>query len=331
MLAAALVATPVLVGGAPAAADTASTRTHSAHAKKATPSSDRRRARSGGIETRLRRVPAEFVAGADWQEFDLVLKNVTEKDLSDFTMDIQVITHYPDAPLHPSHMSVQAMSDSSWEDLELWDMGPQDVDVLLPVDGMKLVPGETVIPLRMKFSGDAPSVKFFLGPQADEDHAEAINEDYWESAWIVRGAAPGPGPGPSADPEPSTDPDPSSGPSSDPAPDPSADPSAPVEPSRGPTQAPTPGSGSGPSPGADPGAATASAHPHLATESAPPGTGLSGAASASGDRLARTGNGAANTVVLGIGGALLLLGALLAVAGRLAARRGGPRVTRHRQ
>ncbi|MFJ9530527.1 hypothetical protein [Streptomyces cyaneofuscatus] len=161
-------ATPVLLAGASAAAaDTVGTRTHLVGATTVTTRDDRRSVKSGGLVTGLRRVPAEFMAGGDWGEFDLVLTNITEKDLSDFTMDIQVITYYPDPPLHPSHMSVQAMFGGSWRDMELWDMGKRDVDVMLPVEDMTLPPGETVIALRMKFSGDAPSVEFELGPQTD--------------------------------------------------------------------------------------------------------------------------------------------------------------------
>ncbi|MBK6047829.1 hypothetical protein JHN58_36865, partial [Streptomyces sp. MBT55] len=157
-------------------------------------------------------------------------------------------------------MSVQAKFDGSWEDLELWDMGGQDVDVILPVDDMKLAPGETAIPLRMKFAGDAPSVRFHIGPQADEAHAEESNEDYWESAWIIRPADPGPEPDPSSDPsvepgpepsedlepEPSADPDPEPEPSEDPGPEPSTDPEP--EPSEGPDPEPEPSEDPGPEP-----------------------------------------------------------------------------------
>ncbi|MFI7326149.1 hypothetical protein ACIBQ3_15985 [Streptomyces rubiginosohelvolus] len=196
--------------------------------------------------TRFRGVPAEFEAGGDWQEFDLVLKNITEEELSDFTMDIQLITLHPGESLQPSHVSVQAKFDGPWEDLELWDMGGRDVDVILPVDGMKLAPGETVIPLRMKFAGDAPSVRFHIGPQADEDHAEEVNDDYWESAWIIRPADPGPDPSPDPSVEPSEDPDPE--PSEDPGPEPSADPEP--EPSEDP--GPEPSTDPEPEPSTDP-------------------------------------------------------------------------------
>ncbi|MGW3303488.1 hypothetical protein [Streptomyces rubiginosohelvolus] len=218
-------------------------------------SDDGRNEEGGGLVTRFRGVPAEFEAGGDWQEFDLVLKNITEEELSDFSMDIQLITFHPGESLQPSHVSVQAKFDDPWEDLELWDMGGQDVDVILPVDGMKLAPGETVIPLRMKFAGDAPSVRFHIGPQADEDHAEESNEDYWESAWIIRPADPGPEPSTGPEPEPSEDPgpepstDPEPEPSEDPGPEPSTDPEP--EPSEDP--GPEPSTGPEPEPSEDPG------------------------------------------------------------------------------
>ncbi|MFF2222797.1 hypothetical protein ACFVV7_05750, partial [Streptomyces globisporus] len=248
LLATASVATPVLLGGASAVADTVGARPQPLRVTGAVTSDDGRSEEGGGLVTRFRGVPAEFEAGGDWQEFDLVLKNITEEELSDFTMDIQLITFHPGESLQPSHVSVQAKFDDPWEDLELWDMGGQDVDVILPVDGMKLAPGETVIPLRMKFAGDAPSVRFHIGPQADEDHAEESNEDYWESAWIIRPADPDPDPDPSADPEPEPSEDPGPEPSADPEPEPSEDPGP--EPSADPE--PEPSEDPGPEPSADP-------------------------------------------------------------------------------
>ncbi|WP_435297769.1 hypothetical protein [Streptomyces sp. YPW6] len=257
LLATAAVAAPVFLGGASAVADTVSARAQSRPVATARTSDDGRNEEGGGLVARFRGVPAEFEAGGDWQEFDLVLKNITEEELSDFTMDIQLITLYPGESLQPSHVSVQAKFDGPWEDLELWDMGGQDVDVKLPVDGMRLAPGETVIPLRMKFAGDAPSVRFHIGPQPDEDHAEESSEDYWESAWIIRPAGPDPSPDPSVepsedpDPEPSVDPEPSEDPDPEPSvdPEPSEDPGP--EPSADPE--PEPSEDPGPEPSADPG------------------------------------------------------------------------------
>ncbi|MBK3547776.1 hypothetical protein JHN56_32765, partial [Streptomyces sp. MBT60] len=260
LLATASVATPVLLGGASAVADTVGARPQPLRVTGAVTSDDGRNEEGGGLVTRFRGVPAEFEAGGDWQEFDLVLKNITEEELSDFTMDIQLITFHPGESLQPSHVSVQAKFDGSWEDLELWDMGGQDVDVILPVDDMKLAPGETVIPLRMKFAGDAPSVRFHIGPQADEDHAEESNEDYWESAWIIRPADPDPdpspdpsvepGPEPSEDPEPEPSADPEPEPSEGPGPEPSTDPEP--EPSEEPDPEPEPSEDPGPEPSTDP-------------------------------------------------------------------------------
>ncbi|MFJ5863557.1 hypothetical protein ACIQEY_03920 [Streptomyces parvus] len=247
LLATASVAAPVLLGGASAVADTVGARPQPLRVTGAVTSGDGRNEEGGGLVTRFRGVPAEFEAGGDWQEFDLVLTNITEEELSDFTLDIQLITFHPGESLQPSHVSVQAKFGDPWEDLELWDMGGQDVDVILPVDGMKLAPGETVIPLRMKFAGDAPSVRFHIGPQADEDHAEESNEDYWESAWIIRPADPGPEPSADPEPEPSEDPgpEPSPDPSEEPGPEPSEDPEP--EPSPDPSEEP------GPEPSEDPG------------------------------------------------------------------------------
>ncbi|MGW4835518.1 hypothetical protein [Streptomyces globisporus] len=339
------VAAPVLLGGASAVADTVGARPQpfrvAGAGAGAVTSDDGRSEEGGGLVTRFRGVPAEFEAGGDWQEFDLVLKNITEEELSDFTMDIQLITFHPGESLQPSHVSVQAKFDDPWEDLELWDMGGQDVDVILPVDGMKLAPGETVIPLRMKFAGDAPSVRFHIGPQADEDHAEESNEDYWESAWIIRPADPGPEPSTDPEPEPSEDPgpepstDPEPEPSTDPGPEPSTDPSSSPDP--GPSEEPAPG------PGAGGGAATGGGAGGGGTGPASGGTGgfpgggtgassggagqggwtapATGGASASGGGLAHTGSDAVTSWALGAGGTLVLLGTALAVAGRRARRR----------
>lgn len=325
----------MLLGGASAVADTVGERPQPLGVAGAVTSDDGREEEGGGLVTRFRGVPAEFEAGGDWQEFDLVLKNITEEELSDFTMDIQLITFHPGESLQPSHVSVQAKFDGSWEDLELWDMGGQDVDVILPVDDMKLAPGETVVPLRMKFAGDAPLVRFHIGPQADEDHADESNEDYWESAWITRPADPEPEP--SVEPEPSEAPGPE--PSADPAPEPSTDPEP--EPS---TQVPAPSPDPGPSeelipsPGTSGGTATSAAGTGPVSGGSggsPGGPGASsggashdgwtapatGAASAPRGGLAHTGSDAVTSWALGAGGALVLLGAGLAVAGRRARKR----------
>ncbi|SBV01879.1 hypothetical protein YW5DRAFT_06836, partial [Streptomyces sp. Ncost-T6T-1] len=221
LLATTAVVTPVLLGGASALADTRAVPTPSQRATKpvsAAPSDESRKAGAGSVVTRLKEVPAEFEAGGEWKEFDLVLENITEKDVSGFILDIQVITIFPEEALHPPHMAAQVMIGGSWVDVELWDMGVQDVDVIVPVTGMVLPPGKTVIPVRMKFAGDAPSVEFYLGPRVDTDHA-ADDEEYWESSRIVRPVDPEPEPSP----DPSEEPGPE--PSEDPDPEPSPDPS----------------------------------------------------------------------------------------------------------
>ncbi|MXG30480.1 hypothetical protein [Streptomyces sp. YIM 132580] len=302
-------ATPLLLGGASAVADTVGVQSRPLRVTSVTTSDDGRNKGGGGLVTRFRGMPAEFEAGGDWQVFNLVLENITEEELTDFTLDIQLITFHPGESLQTSHVSVQAKHDDHWEDLELWDMGGQDVDVILPVDGMKLAPGETVIPLRMKFAGDAPSVRFHIGPQADEEHAEEANEDYWESAWITRPAHPEPEP--SLEPEPSEDPGPE--PSTQiPAPSPDPGTSGGMATSGGGT-GPMPG-GIGGSPG---GASAASGGAGQGGWTAP----ATSAASAPGGGLARTGSDAVTSWALGAGGALVLLGAGLAVAGRRARKR----------
>lgn len=329
-------ATPLLLGGASAVADTVGARPQPFRVTSAAASDDGQNEGGGGLVARFRGVPAKFEAGGDWQEFDLVLENITDEELSDFTMDIQLITFHPGESLQLSHVSVQANFDGPWEDLELWDMGGQDVDVILPVDGMQLAPGgQTVVPLRMKFAGDAPLVRFHIGAQADEDHAEEINEDYWESAWITRPSDPEPEP--SVEPEPSKAPGPE--PSADPTPEPSTDPEP--EPS---TQVPAPSPDPGPSeelspsPGTSGGTATPAAGTGPASGGiggSPGGPGASsgeagqdgwtapatGAASAPGGGLAHTGSDAVTSWALGAGGTLVLLGAGLAVAGRWARKR----------
>ncbi|NYS17308.1 hypothetical protein HFP43_00505 [Streptomyces sp. SJ1-7] len=273
---------------------------------------------------------AEFEAGGDWQVFDLVLGNIREEELSDFTMDIELITFHPGESLQLSHVSVQANFDGPWEDLELCDLGGQDVGVILPVDGMKLAPGgQTVVPLRMKFAGDAPLVRFYIGAQADEDHAEEINEDYWESAWITRPSHPEPEPSADPAPEPSTDPEPE--PSEDPEPEPSTQVPAPSpDPGRSEELSPSAGTSGGTATSA---AGTGPASGGIGGSPGGPGASSGGAgqdgwtapatgtASAPGGGLAHTGSDAVTSWALGAGGALVLLGAGLAVAGRRARKR----------
>ncbi|MEU6613191.1 hypothetical protein [Streptomyces parvus] len=252
LLVTASVATPVLLGGASAVADTMTAEAHPVHATKAATSDDRLHASGGGLVLRLDGVPAEFEAGGEWQEFDLVLENVSEKDVSDFAVEIELVTLIPDAPLRPADVSVQVRSNGAWVDAPLWDLGGErDVAVIVPVDGMVLPPGIVGMPVRMKFTKDAPLVQFHLGPRPDDDHAES-EEEFWESAWITRPADPEPEP--SVEPEPSEDPgpepsvDPEPEPSEDPGPDPSEEPDPEPEPSEDPEPSMEPG----PEPSTDP-------------------------------------------------------------------------------
>ncbi|MFF8961621.1 hypothetical protein ACF1BK_02505 [Streptomyces globisporus] len=333
------VAAPVLLGGASAVADTMSAETRPVHAAKASVSDGRRHASGGGLVLRLDGVPAEFEAGGEWQEFDLLLENVSEKDVSDFTVEIQLITLIPDAPLRPADVRAQVRVDGAWVDASLWDMGePRDVAVAVPVDGMVLPPGTVGMPVRMKFAEDAPLVEFHLGPRPDDGHAES-EEEFWESAWITRPADPEPEPSvepePSEDPgsEPSVEPEPSEDPGSEPSvePEPSEDPEP--EPSTDPEPEPSenPGTGGDTATGGGAGGGGISPAPggtggsHGGTGASSGGAGqggwtvpATGGASASGGGLAHTGSDAVTSWVLGAGGTLVLLGAALAVAGRRA-------------
>ncbi|WP_159027425.1 hypothetical protein [Streptomyces sp. Tue 6075] len=250
LLATASVAAPVLLGGASAVADTMSARTRPVHVTKAAASDELRHVSGGGLVLRLDGVPAEFEAGGEWQEFDLLLENVSEKDVSDFTVEIQLITLIPDAPLRPADVRAQVRVDGAWVDASLWDMGePRDVAVAVPVDDMVLPPGRVGMPVRMKFAKDAPLVEFHLGPRPDDGHAES-EEEFWESAWITRPADPEPEP--SVEPEPSEDPGPE--PSTDPEPEPSVDPEPSEDPGPEPSADPDPepSEDPGPEPSADP-------------------------------------------------------------------------------
>ncbi|MFE2291324.1 hypothetical protein [Streptomyces sp. NPDC059452] len=342
LLAAASVAIPVLLGGTPALAVTRSAQVLSVRGVAgATPGDGRRDAVEKGLVTRLKGVPETFVAGGAWEEFDLVLDNISQGEISHFTADIQVITIAPDPALHPSHMSVQVRFGGSWVNPRLQDMGQRDVNVALPVGPMVLPPGKTTIRLRMKFSADAPSVELYLGPQPDEDHSTG-DVDYWVPTHLVHRDAPSPEPSTDPEPEPSTDPSPE--PSTDPEPEPSTDPDQ--EPSTGPgpdpsvdpepSTDPDPTLSTDPDPSAtatptpDPSATStpaASAHPLPApeptgTDPAPSGgAGQAAASGAAGGGLAHTGSSAATKWVLGAGGALVALGIGLAVAASRARRR----------
>ncbi|MEU2292258.1 hypothetical protein ACFY9H_05115 [Streptomyces bacillaris] len=319
LLAAASVAASALLAGTPALAVAGSARVLPAREVGAV-RGDGPSSVESGLVTRLKGVPETFVAGGAWEEFDLVLDNISQGEISDFTSDMQVITIIPDPALHPSHMSVQVLSGGSWVDTRLQDMGARDVNVALPVRPMVLPPGKTTIRLRTKFSADAPSVELYLGPQPDEQHATG-DEDYWVTTRIVHRDAPSPDP--STDPEPSREPGPDPDPSTGPGPDPSADP----EPSTDPDPDPGSSMDPGPGPSATPGP---SAHPLPAPEPTGSDSALSGGAGqaaasgaeggAEGGGLAHTGSNAATKWALGAGGTLIVLGAGLAVAGRQARR-----------
>ncbi|WP_430478627.1 hypothetical protein ACQZM9_14450 [Streptomyces sp. P11-1] len=334
LLAAASVAASALLAGTPALAVTGSARVLPAREVGAV-RGDGPSSVENGLVTRLKGVPETFVAGGAWEEFDLVLDNISRGEISDFTSDMQVITFFPGPALHPSHMNVQARSGGSWVDAKLVDMGPQDVNVELPVRPMVLPPGKTTIRLRMKFSADAPSVELYLGPQPDEQHATG-DEDYWVAAQLVHRDAPSPDP--STDPEPSTEPGPDPDPSTGPGPDPSADPGPSTEPGPDPDPSTDPDPSVGPDPSTDPGSGASatpgpapSAHPLPDPEPTGSDSALSGGAGqaaasgaeggAEGGGLAHTGSNAATKWALGAGGTLIVLGAGLAVAGRQARRR----------
>ncbi|MFB6903426.1 hypothetical protein ACFCWB_04030 [Streptomyces bacillaris] len=310
LLAAASVAASALLAGTPALAVTGSARVLPAREVGAV-RGDGPSSVENGLVTRLKGVPETFVAGGAWEEFDLVLDNISQGEISDFTLSLEVITIIPSPALHPAHTSVQVRSGGSWVDAKLVDMGPRDVNVELPVRPVVLPPGKTTIRLRMKFSADAPLVTLYLGSRPDEQHATG-DEDYWVAAQLVHRDAPSPDP--STEPEPSTEPGPDPDPST--APDPSVGPDPSTDPGSGPSATPSP---------------APSAHPLPAPEPTGSDSALSGGAGqaaasgaeggAEGGGLAHTGSNAATKWALGAGGTLIVLGAGLAVAGRQARRR----------
>ncbi|MGW1251410.1 hypothetical protein [Streptomyces sp. NPDC002535] len=189
----------------------------------------------GGVVLRLHDVPAQFHPGADWEEFELTLENTRTQPVSDFSGEIHVVTMSTDPALRPEHMGAQMLLDGQWTDLELWDMGGDgDVDIILPVEGMALQPGERIaLRLRLRFTAAAPLVTFYLGPQVDDENA--AEDDYWETSEIVRPGDPTP--------EPTGDPTPE--PTGDPTPDPTA---------------PSHGAAAEPSTGATPSSAASGSH-----------------------------------------------------------------------
>ncbi|MEV5580728.1 hypothetical protein AB0L39_19470 [Streptomyces parvus] len=248
LLATASVAAPVFLGGASAVADTVGARTHPVHAAKAATSDERRQAGSGDVVLRLDGVPAEFEAGGEWQEFDLVLENTSEEEASGLDIDIDVATITPDDPLRSADVSVQFRSNGVWVDGSMrGSAGSRGVSTHVPADDMVLPPGRSAMPVRMTFAKDAPLVQFRMGAVLINDEAET----FWESAWITRPADPGPEP--SVEPEPSEDPGPE--PSTDPEPEPSEDPGPEpsVDPDPDPDPEPEPSEDPGPEPSTDPG------------------------------------------------------------------------------
>ncbi|MYV62170.1 hypothetical protein GTW37_25130, partial [Streptomyces sp. SID4931] len=160
-MATASLAAPVFLGGASAVAEPLGARTHPVHAAKAATSDERRQASSGDLVLRLDGVPAEFEAGGEWQEFDLVLENTSEEDAPDLDIDIDLVTITPDDPLRSADVSVQFRSNGVWVDAYIrGSAGSGGVSMHVPADGMVLPPGRSAMPVRMKFAKDAPLVQF---------------------------------------------------------------------------------------------------------------------------------------------------------------------------
>ncbi|RST17993.1 hypothetical protein EF908_33580 [Streptomyces sp. WAC04770] len=214
LLAAVSVATPVLLGGAaaPAAATGRSARplsgpsALSVREARAMPNGDRLRG-DRSVRAGLKDVPRTFEAGGDWGEFDVVLENVTQGEVSGFIVGLHGLTVFPQPGLRPSHMRVQALSGGSWTDVVLDGLGPGNVNGWVPVDGMVLSQGKTTIRMRAKFSADAPFDEFHLSAWVDTGHG-ADDEDTWTKSRLVRRDAPSPDPSTDPSPDPSTDPGP---------------------------------------------------------------------------------------------------------------------------
>ncbi|MFB7835800.1 hypothetical protein [Streptomyces sp. NPDC056056] len=273
----------------------------------------------GGVVLRLHDVPAQFHPGADWEEFELTLENTRTQPVSDFSGEIHVVTMSTDPALRPEHMGAQMLLDGQWTDLELWDMGGDgDVDIILPVEGMALQPGERIaLRLRLRFTAAAPLVTFYLGPQVDDENA--AEDDYWETSEIVRPGDPTPEPTGDPTPEPTGDPTPD--PTGDPTPEPTGDPTPEPtgDPTPEPTGDPTPEPTGDPTP--DP---TAPSH----GAAAEPSTGATPSSAASGSHgtdsavaLANTGSNSVTPWILSGGGLLVAGGSALAVAAQRARRR----------
>ncbi|MEU2549923.1 hypothetical protein ABZ618_31630 [Streptomyces roseolus] len=243
----------------------------------------------------FREVPDAFEAGGDWGEFTLALGNLTDHDLSDYTVNLAVFTQGPGPRLVVEHMRVQLRLNGIWVDTPFKQEDRGGIMYgLLPLERVVLPPGESAFQVRIRFTADTPLTFFILSPSPDDEHSPDPVDTGVESE-IVRPHVPDPEPHPvpTPDPTPPTQPPPSS-----PLPSPSTAPAPKTTPPSQSTSAPRP-TGTG---------AVA------ASEREPDGPAPTG-------QLAHSGSDAAVTWTLAGAGALLALGTTLAVTHRTRSNR----------
>ncbi|MFI1576175.1 hypothetical protein ACH4VQ_35865 [Streptomyces anulatus] len=300
LLAAVMVASSALLGSsAPALAVSMSVQPLSATGTEAMPP-DGRHLADESLVSNLTILPEAFEVGGDWKEFNVVLTNVTDGPISEFGVSLEVIAAVARPPLHPSHVSVQMMSDGSWLDAEPEGRGQRDIHVELPIDDMVLSPGRATVPVRTKFSDDAPSIQFYINSRPDLEHSIGALCN-WKSSQIVRPDAPHP--------ETSADP---------PA---SAEPSIELSPSTAPAPSAEPPVSAHPLPAPDPTEEEAGPSPADGAGHTVAGGSSSDTVRPSGTGLVHTGSSTAARRAIAEGGTLIALGVALAARSLIERRR----------
>ncbi|MEV0440355.1 hypothetical protein AB0I84_07150 [Streptomyces spectabilis] len=90
-----------------------------------------------------------FIPGADWQEFDLVLDNLTGQGLDGRTFAVGLLTltiaHGP--PLTAANTNIQILVGGTWRDAVDVGAGPGLV-AILPLTEITLPPGQSTCRMR---------------------------------------------------------------------------------------------------------------------------------------------------------------------------------------
>ncbi|MFI8457059.1 hypothetical protein [Kitasatospora sp. NPDC085464] len=268
----------------------------------------------------LRGLPDEFVPGADWREFAIVLHHAdTAKEFNRLFFQVHDTQQ---VGLKADQIKVQYLLDGRWQSARSFN-DPTDnwQDFPIPEDEGPMPADTTEIPVRLRFGADSPLTdRIDIGAASYYGPTEIVEIQPLKAIRLVRDTPgePSPTAGPTGAPG---EPSPTAGPTGAPGePSPTAGPTgAPGEPS--PTAGPTgdPGESSPGVPGQ-----SATAAPPASGGRAGPSASSGPATPASGGELARTGGDAVGTPLIA---SLIALGSGMVLA--LAVRAARVRRRRH--